>query len=140
MSRKILLLIVAVTATAALAVPAPAPAQEKTKASIRFAWKDLRSALRHEEGAKACRRMTLKFRRFLLGEVKKAGGGGLGCEKVIDMAGKEAYDAIRNLGERLGTIKVDGSKARACTPDGGILSFRKEDGIWKFNGDGTKGC
>jgi hypothetical protein len=33
-----------------------------------------------------------------------------------------------------------GSKARACTPDGGILSFRKQDGIWKFNGDATQGC
>jgi hypothetical protein len=127
-------------AAAVAAAPAVAPAQEDEERAIRFAWKELRSALRHEEGAKACRRMTLKYRKQLLGAVKDAGGGGLGCERVIDVAGREAYRAIRHLAPTLRQISVHGTKARACSPGVATMSFRKQGGIWKFNGDSKTPC
>jgi len=113
----------------------------KTKASIKLAYTEFRSGLRHSDGELACSRMTLHLRGQILGVfADELGTSGVGCEDTIDRYGRAIYNEIRNDGRHLARIAlINTTRARARTTTGGSACFRRDEGRWKLHSGGKSG-
>lgn len=124
---------VAVIAFLALAGAAVGSASDNgAKRHIRQAFTDFRSGLRHENGERACGRMTLRYRRELLSGAAEGGVAGLGCVRVIESVGRELYNTI--ISRTLTEITMRGDhRARAYTNANSTICFRREHGRWRLD-------
>ena len=123
------LIVLACCASAVAVARAESPA--RARQSIRFAFTQLKSGLRHNDGELACSRMSLPLRQQLLGEVaRKTGAAGVGCVDTMGVYGRTTYEQIGPV--RVLSIDVRHTRAWARSSGGGLMCFIRDGERWKL--------
>jgi len=131
MKRLLPLLVVTATVAPALTMSAAAQTVEpSTPSAVQRAFTDWRSGLRHEDGERACSRMTSSARQAVIAAMAEEGITGLGCATILDIGGRDLWSSMKS--RRLHGVVVSGTRARAITNVGSRVSFRREGGRWKL--------
>ena len=120
----------------AVAIIAPASADASEADSVRHAVTELKSGLRHNDGPKACGRMTLRLRKQIIGIFVKADPSlaGRGCADILSMYGRQIFEA----NGKITNIKVNGRCANfRGASSGKKFHARKVEGRWLYDGPGN---
>jgi hypothetical protein len=128
--RSQVLTVVALAAGVAAPSASAAPSLHH---QLQNAYTEFRSGLRHEDGDLTCGRMTLQYRRQILGAVADEGVAGLGCVAFVQEYGRELYNELDPRNARLGQVKhASATRARALQRLGGSICFARVDGRWRI--------
>ncbi len=109
----------------------PASSRASVERSIRTAFTEFKSGLRHADGKLTCSRMTLRYRQQILSAAASGGVAGVGCETFFDVNGRDIYNDIKS--KKLLSISVKGSRAKAKTDAGSLIIFVRSSGRWRLD-------
>jgi hypothetical protein len=131
----VLKITLAILLSALLFAPAASASPES---SVRHAVQDWKSAMRHSDGARACGRMTLHYRRAFIGAFIDSDPtyAGMGCESLVDWYGRLIYIEAEVKGWKPSKIRMHGTCADWKRESGGHSHTVKQDGRWKLAGPG----
>lgn len=131
--RSLRVLLVGVVVGSLVLAPASSSASSRASVerSIRTAFTEFKSGLRHADGKLTCSRMTLRYRQQILSAAASGGVAGVGCETFFDVNGRDFYNDIKS--KKLLSISVKGSRAKAKTDAGSLIVLVRSTGRWRLD-------
>jgi len=129
----------AIVLSALVCAPAASASKASDMAAMQRAVTDFKSSLRHNDGERACSRMTLKVRKQLLAIIvaEIPGHAGAGCVRMMDLYGRDVYVEFKGPTKLRGMSAHHGNCVQWRDSDGTAHGV-KQRGRWKLAGSG--GC